>query len=71
MGALPLVPPGKRGKDRGRGKRRKKEVRKEGKRGGGRKTEGKEGVDRRRWERKMDEFLNTCRDLRQAPPFKF
>ena len=53
--------------------RRKEKVRKEGnsKRNGGRKMEGKEGADRKGWERKTDEFLNTCRDLRQAPPFKF
>ena len=53
--------------------RRKEKVRKEGnsKRNGGRKMEGKEGTDRKGWERKTDEFLNTCRDLRQAPPFKF
>ena len=60
--------------DRGREKRKEKgKSEKEGKskRNGGRKMEGKEGVDRKGWERKTDEFLNTCRDLRQAPPFKF
>ena len=72
MGSLPLAPPGKRGKDRGREKRKEKGKSEErGKEQEKWRKKGKEGVDRKGWERKTDEFLNTCKDLRQAPPFKF